>query len=412
MNRVTPRTDVSPKRGRLNLLVGATALALVANQMVAVALPWMMLERTGRALDAGWLGLGMGAALVVGGFVGGTFADRVGPWRTAGIADGFSALTSGLIAVLSWSGVLPLGILFSLAIVGALLDPAGASARETALPAAAERARVPLERANAWIEAAQGVAVITGPALGGVLIAVGGAELALAVSGGLSALTALTTLVRQEGEVRRGGTSSWWEGWRQLRRNRVLWIFCWLGTFWMFAQAPLAGVVWPVVFHEANDPGGLGKLLAAFGVGGVIGALWYGRNTRTISPRAVLLVGLGAEAVGLAVLAWIPTGVPLLIVAALTGMAAGPVMPLANTEFQRRAPRESLGRVLGTSTALAMAAAPLGMPLAAWVTEQVGTRGALLATAVVFALVAAAAAASRTLRHAWTQPRASHEPSP
>jgi MFS family permease len=68
------------------------------------------------------------------------------------------------------------------------------------------------------------------------------------------------------------------------------------------------------------------------------------------------------------------------------GLAGGVIMPLINTVFQRRAPDGLLGRVLGTSTSLAMAAAPFGMLAAGWLAGVIGPRLTLLAFAAVLFL--------------------------
>jgi MFS family permease len=382
-------------------LVGTTALSLAANQATAIALPWLVLEKTGRALDAGWLAVATGLAVVAGGFAGGALTDRLGSRRTALLADGLSALTNLAIAGLVWAGQASLTLLAILAALGALLDPAGLTARESALPGAARRAGLRLEEANAWGESAQGLAAIMGPALGGVLIATGGAMLAMLASAALLSLTAVAGAFVLDPPPRVRGRerdASWLAGWHALRADRLLWALCLVGTAWVMIQAPVAAVTLPVLFHSAGNPGGLGVLLAALGLGGVAGALWFGRKARPWSRRRALLVAMAAQALGFALLSWFETVWAMWLVAGLTGFAGGPIMPLVNTEFQRRTAPERLGRVLGTSTAIALAAVPLGMPLAAWTAELSGPRTALLAAAAAFGVVIFFAARTRALR--------------
>jgi hypothetical protein len=77
---------------------------------------------------------------------------------------------------------------------------------------------------------------------------------------------------------------------------------------------------------------------------------------------------------------------------------SGVIMPLVNTIFHRRTPGHVLARVLGMSTSLAMAAAPIGMLGVGVLTETFGPRATLFFLAGSLLVVWLFTTRSRALR--------------
>ena len=90
---------------------------------------------------------------------------------SGGGGDAASALSAAAIPLVDATGGLTVPVLVALAVLGALFDPAGLTARETLLPAAAEAAQWRLIRVNGVHEGVFGLAYLVGPGIGGVLIA-------------------------------------------------------------------------------------------------------------------------------------------------------------------------------------------------------------------------------------------------
>lgn len=61
--------------------IGAQSASTLANQVVAFVIPWLVLSRTGSALDAGAVAFATGLAAVVGTLFGGVIVDRIGGGR-------------------------------------------------------------------------------------------------------------------------------------------------------------------------------------------------------------------------------------------------------------------------------------------------------------------------------------------
>ena len=180
-----------------------TLLAGIGNGVALVVLPWLVLELTGSAAAAGAVASAQVVPLLVASLFSGTVVDMVGRRRTAIVADVLSGVSVALIPVLAALDQLGMTWLVVLTMLGAALDPAGATAREAMLPGCSTAAGWSWERANAVHEAVYGVAFLLGPGLGGLLIAWVGAENALvatAVGFGLAVL--LTLFLHVEGAGR------------------------------------------------------------------------------------------------------------------------------------------------------------------------------------------------------------------
>ena len=157
----TPRSrrTVIPVAG----LLGSTALSITANSIVAVAVPWLVLERTGSAALAGLAGAAAIAPIAFSAVFGGALIDRVGRRRSSIIADVLSALAVAAIPLADLTIGLGIPLLLVLVALGAVFDSPGAAARESLRPDVARPARIPLTRLNAWGEAAEGIGYLAGP---------------------------------------------------------------------------------------------------------------------------------------------------------------------------------------------------------------------------------------------------------
>ena len=165
----------TPRRRPLALLEAATLVSGTGNGVATVALPWLVLERTGSATATGMVAAGTALPLLLSSLFSGTVVDLVGRRRTAVISDALSCLAVAAIPLVDATVGLSVGVLVALAALGSVFDPAGITARETLLPAAGLAAGWRLERANSVHEAVWGVAFLVGPGVGGLLIATVGA---------------------------------------------------------------------------------------------------------------------------------------------------------------------------------------------------------------------------------------------
>lgn len=382
----------------------ATLVSAAGNGVALVALPWVVLDLTGSAADVGLVAAAAAVPLVLSAFVAGTIVDRFGRRRTAVVSDVLSGISIAAIPVAAAADVLSLWLLLVLAAVGAVFDPAGVTARETMLPAAADAAGVGRERVNGVHEAVFGVAFLVGPALGGLLIGTIGAEATLwataigfALSAAASAVVRLPRVKRPHMDEPR---SIWREGLDGLAfvwRDRTLRALTILFTILVGAWVPIEGVILPVYFQAQDAPERLGIVLMAMSVGGIVGALAYGAIGERVSRRTAVLVGLLGTALPVVGMAFLPRFWMLVVLGAATGLLYGPINPIANVVLQEVAPPHLLGRAIGVLTSLAYAAGPIGFLVVGPVIEVAGLRPTFLALALVLVGVALAAPFVRSL---------------
>ncbi len=162
------------RRGPLQLILFAALMAGAGNGISIVAFPWLVLQKTGSALDASIVAMAGTLPLLGATLIAGAAVDYLGRRRVSMISDALSALSVAAVPVLALAfgtHVVNVAVLAGLAALGALFDPAGMTARETMLPEAAARADWTLDRANSVYEAVFNLAYIVGPGIGGLLIA-------------------------------------------------------------------------------------------------------------------------------------------------------------------------------------------------------------------------------------------------
>jgi MFS family permease len=396
---VRPRAGAGARRrAPLFLIEAATLLSGIGNGVATVALPWLVLERTGSATAAGVVAAATALPLLLSSLFSGTVVDLLGRRRTALVSDALSAASVAAIPVVDAVAGLNLGWLVALAVLGAVFDPAGLTARETMLPAAAQAAGWRIERVNGTHEATWGLAFLVGPGVGGALIAaVGPGSTLWVTAAGFTLAVLLVAAVRLPGAGRpEAPPPGLWrgtgEGLRFVWRDPLLRAIGLITMALVALYLPVEGVLLPAFFVAQGEPARLGGLLMAMSAGAVVGALASGTAGRHVRRRTLLAAALLVTGVALVGLATLPPYPAMLACAAAVGLAYGPVNPLANYAMQTRTPERLRGRVVGVMTSFGYAAGPAGYLLAGPLVEWLGLRpaflllaGALLATAVVAA---------------------------
>lgn len=372
----------------------ATLLSGIGNAVAGVALPWIVLERTGSAAAAGLVAAAAAVPMLATSLLAGTLVDRVGRRRVSVVSDVLSAASVLGIIGLAAIGHLDVAAIAVLAVLGAALDPVGVTARETLLPAAARASGVRLPLVNSIHEAVWGMAFLIGPGIGGVLIATAGAVGALwatAVAFLGSALALAITRLPEPAIARTAGV------WRSTAEGiRFVWREPLLRTLGLVTAAviavylPIEGVILPTYFEELDAPGQLGLVLMAQSGAGVAGALLYGATERWLPPRATFLTALIGTCVVILGMSFLPPFGWLLALGALTGLLYGPINPILNLAMQARSPEALRGRVVGLLTSVGYAAGPLGYLLVGPLIDAVGVRPTFIGVAAVLLVLVVA----------------------
>jgi MFS family permease len=389
----------------------ADALSLFGNAVAAVALPWLVLVRTGDAAAAGVIAAAAALPMLLAAVLGGWVVDRFGRRRISVGADLASAAAiAALPLVDAWTG-LTLAWFVVLGVAGALFDVPGMTAREALAPDVAAAAGVPLERLAGLREGTGGVVMAVGPAVAGGLLVLLDPVAVLWATVACSALAAAVTatLPAGVGAGRAGIGTDIGAGWKVLRGDRLLVTVTLVSVGAVAVIAPLQGILLPVHLVAQDAPGVLGLMITALAVGGVVGAGTYagfgGRRPR----RPVFVLALLVTSAGVTGLALLPPAPLLLTAAALVGVGMGPLGAMTTVLVAERIPPEVRGRVMGLQNAAVLAVAPGGLLAAGLLIEGIGVRptGMLVAGLwLVVALATLLAPALRTLEPAEVVPDA------
>lgn len=377
----------------------ADALSLLGNAVAAVALPWLVLVRTGDAAAAGVIAAATAVPMLLAAVVGGLMIDRFGRRRVSVAADLASAVCVAAIPLVDSATGLTIGACIALAVAGALFDVPGMTAREALAPDVAKAAKIPLERLAGLREGTGGVVLIVGPAVAGGLLVVLDPTTLLWATAACSALAAGTTAtlprtvgasVATAGGGPRVAQADLAAGLAVLRNDRVLGTLTLISVAAVGVLVPLQGLVLPVHLVAEDAPGRLGLVITFLALGGIAGAGLYAAVGSRCRRRHVFVVAELVLAAGVLGLALLPPTPLLLASAGLAGLGSGPLPALLLVLVNERIPEAVLGRVLGLQNAVVLAAAPVGLLGAGLLVESIGLRptGMLMAGAWLALVVA------------------------
>ena len=388
------------------VLEATAVLSGTANGITMVAFPWLVLQSTGDARAAATIAAVAALPLLASMLFTGVVVDVLGRRPVAVMSDVLSMISVLLVPVLAATVGLGFGLLLLVAALGAVFDPAGLTARETMLPAAARSAGLPLERANGIHETSYSVAYLIGPGLGGVLIGVVGSTAtfwATAVAFALSAL--LMAVTRMPASARPARSARPHGMWRSTRagltflwQDRVLRTVAILTALLIGVWLPIEGVVLPVLFTALDQPERLGVLITAMSAGGVVGALGYTVLGPRLRRRPAVVVALVGCALPVLAMAFLPAYPVMLVLGVLTGVFFGAVNPITNLAMQNRTPEELRGRVVGVMGSAAYAAGPLGYLVAGPLVAAWGAQAVFVLLTALLLVVSVATAFLPALR--------------
>ena len=397
-----------PARGRLLpvvLLEAANLVSGLGNAVVMLALPWLVLEKTGSAAAAGAVAAISALPGLVVAPLTGWLIDHLGRKRVSIGADVLSAMSVAAIPITALTIGLDYPTILVLAIIGAVFDPAGYSARRALIPDAAEAARIDTDRLNGIHEGVFLVGWTLGPVLAAFLIASIGPEATFWLPCALFILAALAVGGMRVGDAglrakaqaeeageRDTGLRSLVRGFTALWRDRALRVLTLAVLVLAAVYMPTEAVVLPAYFNALNDPRSLGIVISALAGGSMIGAFSYGwlaARMRKATLARVVLIGTSASIIPMALLPPVPV---LACFGFLLGLFWGPFNPLLSTLVQTRIRPDEQGRVYGVQMAVFYAAPPIGMLAAGAAVDAFGVPGTYLVLGILLAACSLAAA--------------------
>jgi len=386
------------------LYVSGQAVSLVGTWMQSIAQSWLILQLTGSATALGVvIALQTLPTLVLGPYAG-VVADRIDKRRLMiGLQSGMGVLAL-LLGVLTITGTVALWHVYVLAFLLGMNNCFENPARQSFVLEMV--GPTDLRNAVSLNSVLVNVARAVGPAIAGIVIALGGIGLCFLLNA-VSFVAVVASLARLDvsklsrsiptprapGQLR--------EGFAYVRRTPELAV----PLLMMALVGCLAyefQVVLPVFAQQtfAGDASTYGFLTAAMGVGAVVGGLYVAARGRTgLNALVVAATLFGLAMVGTAVA---PNLAVALVGMALVGAFSVAFLSTGNSTLQLAADPQMRGRVMALWAVAFLGSTPIGGPIAGVVVQYFGSRAGLLLGAVA-CLVAAglgAVVARRSARRA------------
>jgi MFS family permease len=387
-------------------LLAANTISQIGSALTFIAVPWFVLETTGSAAKTGLTGVFEALPFIIAGVFGGTLVDRLGFKRTSILADITSGLTIALIPLLYHTVGLAFWQLLALSFLGSLFNSPGYTARQSLVPELAALAAMRLERANGLLQSVPRIALLLGPPLAGVLIAITGASNVLWIDAATFAISAvligalIPTLAAHRAEERPPGRyfADLAEGLRFNWNDRVMRALSVVFTLGNFLDAPITLLITVYAIRTYGSALPVGLIASSLGAGAIIGSLWFGTFGHRFPRRAIFTIYCLPVAAMYAAFAFSPPLPLLMAFVFLDGLAVGPINPLSATITQERIPVAMRGRVQGMRTAISFMMIPLGRGIAGLLVGPVGLKAIFLFIAGSFLLISAGVAIAPAFR--------------
>ncbi|MFB6890381.1 MFS transporter [Kitasatospora sp. NPDC056327] len=386
MNDTPPRSRTGPSARDFRLLLSGAVAAQAGTQVTLVALPLVaVVELDATPFQVGLLTAAETAAFLLVGLPAGAWLDRMRKLPVLVRSDVLRCLAVGSIPVAAALDVLGLLQLYLVALVTGVATVFFDVAHQSFLPVLLPRER--LVAGNGAIETVRSSAQIAGPGLGGGLVQLLGAPLAI-VADAAGYLVSAVLLARIRAEERlppaepgRSLRAEVAEGLRFVLGHpllRVIAVTTAVSNLFNAVLMAVQTVFWVRVLDLS--PAAIGVLLSVSAFGGLAGALCAGRLAARFGQARV--IWLAPLVTGPFALLWPladgAAGPVLFAVGAVAVLFGAVVYNVAQVSFrQSLCPPRLLGRMNATIRFLVWGTLPLGALLGGTVADAAGPRAAL-----------------------------------
>lgn len=392
------------------------SLSMMADQALLVSLTWLVVRIT----DSGAaLGSVLAVASVPGIILmplGGVLSDKLRPTSVMSAASGARAALLGVLALLVLSDAIQTWHVYLLAGGLSALDALYYPASLAVVPALVDKSH--LKAANALTQGVEQISGILGPASAGLLLALFGLWAGLGVNAVLFLISALifVTVIRDTSPaagisevadedqpthvVSEGALSALVQGVRYTWGDPVI------RTIMLILVGINLSMAGPVyvggsLLAEARlgGAGAFGTLIAAAGVGALVGAVVAGSLGRIRRRGIVELLSTAVMGIGMGGFAFAPNLLVVVLLATAVGMTASFMAVMNISWLQERSEPGLIGRVMSLAMFSSIALDPVSYVLAGMLVE-LDLTVVFLAAGSLLLFTAALGATSRTMRTA------------
>ncbi len=375
---------------RFALLWAGAFVSNIGTWMEAVGVGILVTTATGQA---GWAGLVAAAGFVPTALLaplGGALADRL-PRRTLLLATtSFQILFAGLLTLAASVGNPSPGLVTLLVLGAGCANAIGFPAFQAMLPDLVPREDVP--GAVALSSAQWNLGRVIGPALAGLVIGLGGYELAFLINTlSFFAVFAVIASFRLPRPSPTDGTSilrSIREGARFVRGDPALRFVVGCMALNSLLAAPFIALIPAVALKVFDDEKfGTAALVTAQGIGAVCMALSLAGLFARFGVRRTMLVILGALPFALVAYALAPVLALAIVAIFVVGFLYLGSLSSFTTIAQLRAPAALRGRVVSVLMMLIGALYPIGSVVQGAIADEIGLRATTAGAAVLLGLL-------------------------
>ena len=379
------------------LFVGGQMVSLIGTWMQNVAQSWLVYRLTHSELLLGTALFCSQIAVFALGPLGGLAADRFSRHKLVVLTQTCSMLLAFVLAALTLSGRIQVWHILTLATLLGSVNAFDMPGRQSLLIQMTSKDDLlsAISLNSAVFNAARSV----GPGVAGLLVAWLGEGVCFFLNG-VSFLAVIGSLLamRLQPFERKATPSAWShlvDGFRYARHHtdvrRVLTVMA-AATFANMPVLVLAPVFADQIFHRGSQ--GLGFLLAAMGIGAVVGTLGLARSGQATNLQPIIAysgIAMGAVTIAFALSPWYTLS---LVIMPLIGYSVFRQMASANTTIQTLILDEYRGRIMSMYSMTIVGLGPFGSLAAGALAGRFGAR----ATTVLGGIVAVVSAAA----FAWT----------
>jgi MFS family permease len=359
-------------------------VSVVGTWMQSVAQGWLMHRLTSSPLMLGLLGFCQFVPVTLFSLWAGVVVDRVDKRKLILTTQTLALLQAATLAIVVTAGVVTPWMVLALALAFGVINAFDLPARQSFLIEMV--GKEDLSNAIALNSAAFNTARVFGPAVAGVLLAAigeGGCFWLNALSY-LAVLAALLRMTAVERAEKRDGSATLMDGVRyswNLPPVRNLLLLLGIAAGLGFQYTVLLPVYARDILH--TGAGAYGLMMAAFGLGSLLSAVWMTRQLSRWDLRRNLLIGLVSGGLGMGFFAWSRSLPFTLAMGFLAGFGLILYVASTNTMIQLIIEDHFRGRVMSLYTLMFIGTAPLGALLAGAIAQRAGAPAATSLCAVI-----------------------------
>lgn len=376
--------SVHPLRVRdFRLLWIGESISLIGDQFYLIALPWLVLQLTGNALQLGIILALTGIPRALFMLVGGALVDRFSPRNVMFVSNLARMALVALLAALVLTNQVQMWMLYVLTVAFGTADAFYFPAQSSMVPALLKGDQI--ETGNTLTQSTAMLSIFLGPLAAGLIIgafsgeANGGADLrgigivfALDALSFLASLSCLWLIGVRKVVVQRAPHDSFirsiQEGVGYVRRSVTLQsVFVLYVAMYLFVNGPFdLGVAVLAQNNLAEGAAAFGFLFAAYGAGALAGVLMTSVLPQPPPRRfGIMLMGVSALSGIAMVLMPLSSFTPVVaVISLIIGALMGFVETHAVIWLQRRIPDHLMGRVMSLITIASFGVAPIANAIA------------------------------------------------